>query len=109
MRIFLFEANEHAHGAQVGAEVEKIFGRDLADHDALGNAAAGEGIDEFVELADLEPDDFVDERGEVGICFAFKGDCDQAADAGAASFARERKRQRTIAGDDAKRIWRHAP
>ena len=87
--VFVFEGEEEFGGAKVRAEVEEVFGGDLADHDALGDAAGGEGVDEFGELADAEPNDFIDKGGELGVGFVFKSGSDEVFDASGAGFAGE--------------------
>ncbi len=104
--VFFLEAEEESHRAQVGAEVEKIFRRDLAGHHALGDAAFAEGGDEFVELADFEPDEIIDERGERGVGFVVEGDGDEARDAQRAGLAREEEREGAVARDDAEDVRR---
>ena len=98
---FSFSRMQHAHRAQVGAEVEKVFRRDLAGHDALLHAAAGERGNHFAELADFEPDDVVHQRRERGIGLALGGGGDDALHAGGAGQPRELQRQRAAAGDEA--------
>ena len=63
---FSLSRNSNAHRPQIGPEIVKIFRRDLADHDALLDAAVGEGGNHFGKLADLEPDDVVHERASAG-------------------------------------------
>ena len=99
--VLFLEAEEECHGAEVGTEVEEIFGGDLSDHDALGDAAFAEGFDEFVELPDFEPDEVIDECGELGVGLVVEADGDEAGDAERAGLAREEERQGAVAGDDA--------
>ena len=101
VRVFFLEPHEDAHRAQVGPEIEQVFRRNLAEHDALLHAAAGEGGNHFAELADLEPDDVVHERRERGIGLALGGGADDALDAGGAGEPGELQRQRAVAGDEA--------
>ena len=101
MGVLFAQAQQQAHGAEVRAKVEKVLRGDLAGHDALLDAAAGEGGDHLRELADLEPDDFVHQRGEGRIGLAFEGDRDEAFYPLAAGFLGEEQRQRPVAGDDA--------
>jgi hypothetical protein len=101
VRIFLLQPQQHAHGPKIGAEVEQVFGRDLAGHDALLHAPAGEGGNHLADLADVEPDEVVHERGERGIGFALGGDGDDAFDAGGAGQPGEFERQRAAAGNEA--------
>ena len=87
MGVFFFKAKQQAHGAQVWAEIEKVFGSDLADHDALRNAAAGKGFNHFCKLANFEPNDLINKTRKFGICFAFECDGDDAGDADGTGFA----------------------
>src|SRR5512146_622679 len=47
---------------------------DAAQHDGLMHVVFLEGLDQFVELADLDPMDAIDMAGQVGIRLAFMGD-----------------------------------
>ena len=94
-----FDFEEERHRPQVGTEIEKIFGSDLPDHDALMNIAAGEGGNHLGKLADLEPDDFVHQRGQCGIGLSIKRDGDKAFDTQCAGLPGENQWQETIAGN----------
>jgi hypothetical protein len=101
VRVFFLHPHEHTHCAEIGTQVEKIFRRELAGHDALLDAAAGEGGNHLADLADIEPDDLIHQRGECGVGLALGGDGDDALDAGGAGQPREIERQRAAAGDEA--------
>ena len=104
--VFFFEAKQQAHRSEVGAEIEKIFRRDLADHHALGDAALAEGGDEFVQLPDFEPHEVIDERGERGVGLVVERDGDEARDAQRAGLPREEEREGAVARDDAEDVRR---
>ena len=99
VRILFLEPHEDPHRAQVGPEIKQVFRRDLAEHDDLLHAPAGERGDHLPELADLDPDDVVHERRERGV--ALGGGGDDAFDAGGAGEPGEFQRQRAVAGDEA--------
>ena len=67
----------------------------------MTHAAGGEGGDHFGKLADLEPDDVVHQRGQLGVGLAVKGGGHQPFGALGAGLAGKEQRQRAIAGDDA--------
>ena len=106
VRVLFLEPQQQGQRAEVGAEVVEVLRGDLARHDALADAAAGEGGDHLRELADLEPDDLVHQRGERGVGFAFERDGHEPLDPLAAGFSGEDQRQRTIAGDNPQAVRR---
>ncbi|MFM1942022.1 MAG: hypothetical protein RI897_1004 [Verrucomicrobiota bacterium] len=79
--VFGFEFEEEAEGAEVGADVEEVFGGDLSGHDTVVDVLFLEGLDHFGELADADPGDVVDELGEFGVGFPFEGDGGDMLDA----------------------------
>ena len=104
MGILLPQAQQHAHRAEVGAEVEKVFGRHLAGHDALPHTASGEGGNHFSELADLEPDDVIHKLGERGVGLVLERHGDESSNTRRARGLRELQRERAVAGNDAERF-----
>src|ERR1035441_3696444 len=53
------QAQQQREGAEIGSNIKQALGGDLAGHDAVLDAAVGEGGQHLGKLADLEPDDFV--------------------------------------------------
>jgi hypothetical protein len=62
---------------------------------------AGKDRDQFGELADSQPNDFVDERSQCRISFSFETDSEELSDAQAARLPGKYQRQGSVAGDDA--------
>ncbi len=72
-----FEPGGDGDHAEVEAEIFiEVCRRDAASHDGAGDVAFGEDVDEFVELADADPLDFVGGLGDIGVGLAFEGDGD---------------------------------
>jgi hypothetical protein len=80
----------------------------LSHHDTLADSAVGKGGNHFGKLADFEPNDLIDERGQSGVSLTFESDGHQAPDAEAPGFPGEGQRQRTVAGDDPENVRRNA-
>ena len=84
--VLLPQAQQQRQGAEVRAKVEQVLRGDLAGHDAVLDAPVGEGGDHLRELADLEPDDFVHQRGKRGVRLAFDRHGDEPLDPLPAGF-----------------------
>ncbi len=104
MGVFLRQTSEQLDGAQVGAEVKKILGRNLADHHALSDVVFLKDLHQLVELPNAEPFDDIHELGQFRLGLIREGGGHEVLDAGGAGFAGEHAGQGAVAGDDAERM-----
>ena len=76
----------------------------MPSHDTVFDPTLGERRNHLRELADLEPNDFVNERGKSRVCFALDGDGYQAFNPLAAGLACQFERQGAVAGDESESV-----
>src|ERR1051326_5593958 len=82
----------------------QVFGSNLPGHDAMFDATLGKGSNHFRKLTDFEPSDFIDQRSERRIGFAFKGNGDQFLDPKLSRLAGKDQGQGTVPGNEAQRL-----
>jgi hypothetical protein len=104
MSVLLFEPEQQSRGAQIRTKVEEILRRDLAEHNALSNVVAREGLDELSELSDFQPDDFVHESGKVGARLILERNGNYPLHAHAPRLFRKEQWQGTVARDQANTV-----
>ncbi|SPE61064.1 hypothetical protein SBV1_60023 [Verrucomicrobia bacterium] len=102
--ILFLEAHEQGHRPQIGTQVEKVPWRNLTGHHALRDAPVSECREHLRKLPNSQPDNFVHQGREAGICFALEGNRDEALDSERARLAGKHQGQGTIAGDEAEFI-----
>jgi len=76
MGILFLGPEEEAQGPEVRSDIEEVARGNLPGHDALCHSVFGEGSDEFGELSDADPGNFIDQIGQVRIGLLFEGNSD---------------------------------
>jgi hypothetical protein len=99
--VLFLEPEQQPHCAQIRADIKKVPGGDLSKHDALTDPMVRQRCDHLGKLADLDPDDLIDQLGELRIGLVLERHGDKALDPEAAGLAGKQERQRPATGDEA--------
>ena len=68
----LLQPRQHHERLDVGAQIKKVLGMNLAGHDRMAGAGFFEKGEHSSELADAHPFDLIHERRERGVGFILK-------------------------------------
>lgn len=98
--VAFLELRENEEGADVGAEIEEIFWRDLPGHDGVGGTGFLRGVGELAELADAEPDQLIGVGGGGGRRLVLESRDGEVSDPGGAGGAGGELGVAPAAGDE---------
>ena len=104
--VAFFELGEEEEGGEVGAEVEKVFRRDLPGHHGVAGAGFLGVSNELAELAHAEPAKVIHFGREVWVRLTLEGCGAKALDPGPAGRGGELERIASVAGNDEKGFGR---
>jgi hypothetical protein len=100
----LFQPEQQTHCPEIGADIEQVFRRNLAEHHAMPDASLGQSRNHPRKLSDLDPRNFIHERGQLGIRFALECDSYESFNSHTSGLAGKHQRQRPASGDDTARL-----